>query len=144
HQFTKVEQFVVCKPEDSWKHFDELLANAEEILQHLKLPYRVVAICSGDIGNVASKKIDLEVWMPASGQYREVVSCSNVLSYQAARLNIKFGDTYKKEFVHTINSTAIATTRMIVAIMENFQNEDGSFNVPEALHPYLHGIKKIP
>ena len=144
HQFTKVEQFVFCKPEDSWKHFDELLANAEEILQHLKLPYRVVAICSGDIGNVASKKIDLEVWMPASGQYREVVSCSNVLSYQAARLNIKYGDTEKKDYVHTLNSTAIATTRMMVAIMENFQNEDGSFNVPEALHPYLHGIKKIP
>jgi len=101
----------------------------------------VINICTGDIGSIASKKIDLEAWMPAQEAYREVVSCSNCLSYQATRLNIKDDE---KRFAHTLNSTALATTRIMVAIMENFQNEDGSVNVPEALHPYLHRIKRIP
>ncbi len=144
HQFMKVEQFIFCEPKDSWQHFDALLANAEELLQALKLPYRVVSICTGDIGTVAAKKIDLEVWMPASKQYREVVSCSNCLSYQATRLGIKVADNEQRSFVHTLNSTAIATTRIMVAIMENYQNADGSFNVPDALHSYMHSIKRIP
>ncbi len=121
-----------------------MLANSEEILQALKLPYRAVSICTGDIGTVAAKKIDLEVWMAASSTYREVVSCSNVLSYQAARLNIRYKSGEKKELVHTLNGTALASTRILVAIIENYQNEDGSFSIPDALHPYMHGIRRVP
>jgi len=138
HQFTKVEQFVFCKPEDSWKIHEELLANAEELFQKLELPYRVVNICTGDIGTVAAKKYDIETWMPAQGNYREVVSCSNCTAYQAVGLNVKYGKYGgAKEYVHTLNSTAIANPRAIVAILENFQQPDGSVKIPKALHDYL-------
>lgn len=144
HQFGKVEQFVFCEPKDSWKLHEELLKNAEEIFQKLGLPYRIVNICTGDIGSVAAKKYDLEVWMPVQNCYREAVSCSNCTDYQARRLNIRYGkEGGKKELVHTLNSTAIATGRTIVAMLENFQNRDGSVNIPKVLQPYMSGMKVI-
>lgn len=141
HQFTKVEQFVFCKPEDSWQIHDELLANAEEVFQNLGIPYRVVNICTGDIGTVAAKKYDIEAWMPRENAYREVVSCSNCTSYQAVRLNIKVRDKSEfelKQYVHTLNSTAIATSRVMRAILENYQNKDGSVEIPPVLRPYMN------
>jgi seryl-tRNA synthetase len=147
HQFNKVEQFVFCKPEDSWKIHEELIRNAEEIVQKLDLPYRVVNVCTGDIGTVAAKKYDIEAWMPAQNAYREIVSCSNCTDYQARRLNIKYREKEgeaPKGFVHTLNSTALATGRTIVAILENYQQKDGSVTVPEALRKYMGGIEKIP
>ncbi|MBI2144318.1 serine--tRNA ligase [Candidatus Woesearchaeota archaeon] len=139
HQFSKIEQFVFCKPEDSWKIHEELLNNAEEIFQKLKIPYRVVSICTGDIGTVAAKKYDIEAWFPRQNTYREVVSCSNCTSYQAVSLNVRYlnSKTGEKEFVHTLNSTAVATGRAMVAIVENCQNKDGTITVPDALVPYV-------
>ena len=121
HQFNKIEQFIFCKPEDSWKFHEDLITNAEEIFKELGIPYRVVSVCTGDIGTVAAKKYDLEVWMPREDSYKEAVSCSNCTAYQAARLNIKYKKGSEKEYVHTLNSTAIATGRAIRAIIENFQ-----------------------
>lgn len=141
HQFTKVEQFVFCKPEDSWAIHEELLANAEEIFSGLELPYRVVNICTGDIGTVAAKKYDIEVWMPRENAYKEVVSCSNCTSYQAVRLNIKVrdkSDFESKQHIHTLNSTAIATSRVIRAILENNQENEGSVRIPKVLMPYMN------
>ena len=143
HQFNKIEQFIFCRPEESEKFHEELLKNAEELFQELKLPYRIVNICTGDIGIVAAKKYDLEVWMPREKKYREVVSCSNCTAYQATRLNVKFRKGNEKDFVHTLNSTAIATSRAIRAIIENYQQKDGSVEIPKVLHPYMNGIKKI-
>jgi seryl-tRNA synthetase len=146
HQFNKIEQFVFCKPEDSWKIHEQLLCNAEELVQKLGLPYRVVNVCTGDIGTVAAKKYDIEAWMPAQNAYREIVSCSNCTDYQARRLKIKYREKEgepPKGFVHTLNSTAIATGRTIVAILENYQQEDGSVIVPEALREYMGGIEKV-
>lgn len=141
HQFHKVEQFVFCRPGESWPIHEELLKNAEDIFGTLGLPYRVVLICTGDIGTVAAKKYDIEAWMPREGAYREVVSCSNCTSYQAVRLNIRVRDPHDfetKQHVHTLNSTAVATTRTIRAILENYQEEDGRVRIPEALRPYLY------
>jgi seryl-tRNA synthetase len=146
HQFNKVEQFIFCKPEDSWKMHEELIRNAEELAQKLDLPYRIVNVCTGDIGTVAAKKYDLEAWMPAQNAYREIISCSNCTDYQARRLNIKYREKEgapPKGFVHTLNSTAIATGRTIVAILENYQQEDGSVVVPKVLRRYMGGIEKI-
>jgi seryl-tRNA synthetase len=143
HQFNKIEQFVFCDPADSWKIHEELLANAEELFTSLGLPYRVVNICTGDIGIVAAKKYDMEVWMPREEKYREAVSCSNCTAYQATRLGIKFKSSEGKEYVHTLNSTAIATSRALRAIIENFQQKDGSVVIPKVLVPYMNGIKKI-
>jgi seryl-tRNA synthetase len=146
HQFNKIEQFVFCTPEESWKLHEELLRNAEELVQKLGLPYRVVNVCTGDIGTVAAKKYDIEAWMPAQNAYREVVSCSNCTDYQARRLGIRYREKEgapTKGFLHTLNSTAIATGRTIVAILENFQQEDGTIVVPEVLRKYMHDIEKI-
>ncbi len=146
HQFNKIEQFIFCKPEDSWKLHEELIENAENLVQKLGLPYRVVNVCTGDIGTVAAKKYDIEAWMPAQNAYREIISCSNCTDYQARRLNVKFREKEgepPKGFVHTLNSTAIATGRTIVAILENYQQEDGSVIIPEVLRKYMHNIKKI-
>lgn len=146
HQFNKIEQFVFCTPEDSWKLHEELINNAEEIIRKIGLPYRVVNVCTGDIGTVAAKKYDIEAWMPAQNAYREVISCSNCTDYQARRLGIRYREKEgapTKGFVHTLNSTAIATGRTIVAILENFQQEDGSIAVPEVLRKYMSDIKKI-
>jgi seryl-tRNA synthetase len=143
HQFNKVEQFIFCKPEDSWKIFEDLIKNAEEIFKKLKLPYRIVSICTGDIGTVAAKKYDLEVYMPREKTYKEVVSCSNCTSYQATRLNIKYVKDGKKDYLHTLNSTAIATSRTLRAILENCQQKDGTVKVPSVLVPYMNGIKVL-
>ncbi|MEM3783900.1 MAG: serine--tRNA ligase [Candidatus Bathyarchaeia archaeon] len=146
HQFNKVEQFVFCKPEDSWKIHEELIRNAEGLVQKLSLPYRVVNVCTGDIGKVAAKKYDIEVWMPAQNAYREIISCSNCTDYQARRLNIRYREKEgesPKGFVHTLNSTALATGRTIVAILENYQQEDCSVIIPEVLRKYMGGMEKI-
>ncbi|MEM3726154.1 MAG: serine--tRNA ligase [Candidatus Bathyarchaeia archaeon] len=146
HQFNKIEQFIFCKPEDSWEMHEELLQNAEELVQKLGLPYRVVNVCTGDIGIVAAKKYDIEAWMPAQNTYREIISCSNCTDYQARRLNIKYREKEgepPKGFVHTLNSTALATGRTIVAILENYQQEDDSVVIPEVLRKYMGGIDKI-
>jgi len=143
HQFSKVEQFIFCRPEDSWKLHEELIKNSEGLFKKLRLPYRVVDICTGDIGTVAAKKYDLEVFMPREKKYREVVSCSNCTSYQAARLNIRYRKGDEKEYVHTLNSTAIATSRALRAVIENCQQKDGSIKVPLALVPYMNGITVI-
>ncbi|MCS7143185.1 MAG: serine--tRNA ligase [Aigarchaeota archaeon] len=146
HQFEKVEQFIFCKPSQSWDEHEFLLQNAEEIYRSLGLPYRVVNICVGDLGPVAAKKYDIEVWMPAMRAYKEIVSCSNCLDYQAMRLNIRYREEPHDEethYVHTLNSTAIATERTIVAILENYQLRDGSIEVPEALRPYMRNESVI-
>jgi seryl-tRNA synthetase len=144
HQFYKVEQVVFAKPEQSWKLHEELIANAESIFQSLGLHYRVVNICTGDIGTVAAKKYDLEAWMPPQGRFREMVSCSNVTDYQARRLMIRYKEKQSAEptLVHTLNSTAV-TTRALVAIIENFQQRDGSVSIPRPLVPYMGGRERI-
>jgi len=145
HQFEKVEQFVFCKPEDSWGEHELLIRNAEEIFRLLKIPYRIMNVCIGDLGTVAAKKYDLEAWLPGQGKYREMVSCSNCLDYQARRLGIRFRDkpNDKPKFVYTLNSTAIATERTLIAIMENYQERDGTIRVPEVLRPYMNGLDVI-
>lgn len=137
HEFNKVEQVAFCRLDDSWKLQEELLANAEEFFQAIEVPYRVVSVCTGDIGTVAARKFDLEAWMPAQQAYREVVSCSNCTDYQANRLKIRWRNpkTNKTEPVHTLNSTMVATSRAIVAILENHQS-GGKVKVPKALRPY--------
>lgn len=145
HQFEKVEQFVFSKPEQSWDEHEFLIRNHEEIFQRFRLPYRVVNICSGELGTVAAKKYDLEVWLPGQKKYREAGSCSNCTSYQAVRSNIKFRDKPNEptSYVHTLNSTLIATERALVAILENYQREDGSVAIPDALVPYMNGVREI-
>jgi len=143
HQFNKVEQFVFSKPEDSWKIHEELIKNAEDLFKKLKLPYRIVSVCTGDIGIVAAKKYDLEVYMPREKEYKEVVSCSNCTAYQSARLNIRYKKGNDREYLHTLNSTAIATSRALRAILENYQQKDGTVKVPDVLVPYMNGIKVI-
>lgn len=144
HQFNKVEQVVLCRPEDSWEWHEQLIANTEEFFQLLGLPYRVMNICTGDIGSIAAKKYDLEAWMPAQQRYREMVSCANCTDYQARRLKIRYREkegTPPKDFVHTLNSTLV-TDRTLVAVLENFQHSDGSVEIPKALQSYC-GFERI-
>ncbi len=145
HQFEKVEQFVFSKPEDSWDEHEMLIANAEEVFQRLGIPYRIVNVCTGDIGSVAAKKYDLEAWLPGQGKYREMVSCSNCTDYQARRANIRYRPEPGKPTkpVHTLNSTLVATERALIAVMENYQLEDGSIKVPDVLVPYMNGLEVI-
>ena len=145
HQFEKVEQFVFCKPDQSWDEHEKLIANAEEFVQTLKIPYRVVNVCTGDLGAVAAKKYDLEAWLPGQGKYREVISCSNCTSYQAVRSKIRFRDRPDEptNWVHTLNSTLTATERSLVAIIENYQEKDGSIRIPDTLQAYMRGATKI-
>jgi len=138
HQFNKIEQFVFCKEEDSWKILEELLKNAEDLFKKLKLHYRVVNICTEEIGTVVAKKYDIEVWFPVQNAYREVVSCSNCTDYQARRLNIRYDDKNERKVVHTLNSTEIATGRALVAILENYQQKDGSVKIPAVLQKYMN------
>ncbi|MEM0154955.1 MAG: serine--tRNA ligase [Methanothrix sp.] len=138
HQFYKLEQFIFSKPEDSWKHYDELLGNSEYLVQKLGIPYHVIDICTGDIGVVAAKKNDIEAYLPGQGKYREIVSCSNCTDWQSLRLDIKYDENGERKYVHTLNSTAIAISRMIVAIAENYYNGDGTITVPKVLVPYMH------
>ncbi len=144
HQFNKVEQFAFTKPEDSEAVYSELLENSEEILKDLELPYHVIEICTGDLADWKFRSADLEVWRPTTNEYGEVMSLSNCTDYQARKLGIKCLDKQgNKRVLHTLNDTAMATSRIMVAILENFQNKDGSVNVPKVLQPYMNGIKII-
>jgi len=143
HQFTKVEQIIISKPEDSWNLHDELLANCVELWDSLNLHYEVVNICTGDMGTVASKKYDLEAWLPGVSAYKEIVSCSNCTDYQANRLKMRYRTSEGNESVHTLNSTAIATSRALVAIIEQNQTEDGKVEIPEVLQPYMQNQKVL-
>ena len=144
HQFNKVELVKFVRPEDSYHELESLTNAAEDILQKLGLPYRVVALCTGDIGFAASKTYDLEVWLPGQQKYREISSCSNFIDFQARRANIRFRREGKKgtEFVHTLNGSSLAIGRTLVAILENYQQKDGSVGVPDVLRTYM-GIKVI-
>ena len=144
HQFYKVEQVTFARPEESWAIHEQLIANAEEIFQSLGLHYRIVNVCTGDMGTIAAKMYDLEAWMPVQGKFREMVSCSNCTDYQARRLKVRFRDKQSEatRLVHTLNSTAV-TTRALVAIVENFQRKDGSVKIPKVLAPYMGGIEAL-
>lgn len=143
HQFTKTEMFIYCKPEDSEKFHQEILEAEEEIFQDLKIPYRIVEMCTGDLGAMASRKFDIEAWMPGRGDYGEVTSTSNVTDYQARNLNIKFRrGTGETEYVHMLNGTAVVMSRVPVAILENYQEEDGSVRIPDVLQKWM-GKEKI-
>lgn len=139
HQFDKVEQFVFSRPEDSWKEHEKMLANVEEFYQKIEIPYRVMLLSSGDMGKVSAKTYDLEAWMAGQTNYREVASCSNCLDFQARRLKIRFRDRTDEQpqYLHTLNSTLVATTRTMVAILENFQTKDGHISVPKSLQKYV-------
>jgi seryl-tRNA synthetase len=143
HQFNKVEQVILCKPEQSWKFHEEILKNVEEFFDSLGLHCRTVNICTGDIGTVAAKKYDVEAWMPVQNTYREVASCSNCTDYQARRLGLRYRTKDGNITLHTLNSTCVATSRALVAILENFQQKDGSIKIPKVLVPYMNGVKKI-
>jgi seryl-tRNA synthetase len=144
HQFNKVEMFAFCNPIESNKIFDEMVANAEGILQGLGLHYRLSLLVTGDMSFAAAKTVDVEVWLPGQDRYYEVSSISNCTDYQARRSNIRYREKGgKPEFVHTLNGSGLATSRLMVSILENNQNEDGSINIPAALQPYLDGLKTI-
>jgi len=146
HQFEKVEQFIYSRPEDSWNLHEELLRNLEEFWQTLEMPYRIVNVCTGDLGTVAAKKYDLEAWLPGQGKYREMASCSNCTSYQAVRSRIRYREKPSEptKYLHTLNSTLVATERAIVAILENYQKSDGTIQIPEVLKKYMGGQETIP
>ncbi|WP_100183558.1 serine--tRNA ligase [Candidatus Nitrosotenuis aquarius] len=139
HQFEKVEQYVFARPEDSWKEHEKMLTIAEEFYQKLEIPYRVMLLSSGDLGKVSAKTYDIEAWMAGQNSYREIVSCSNCLDFQTRRLKIRFRDKTNEQtqYLHSLNSTLVATTRTLVAIMENFQTQDGHISVPKPLQKYL-------
>ena len=145
HQFDKVEMVKICTPETSYDELEKLTANAGEVLETLGLPYRVVNLCSGDIGFGSAKTYDLEVWLPSQNKYREISSCSNCEDFQARRMALRYrpADGGRPKFAHTLNGSGIAVGRTLIAIIENYQNEDGSINVPEALVPYMDGITQI-
>lgn len=142
HEFTKAEMFIYCKPEESDKYHEFILAMEEKIYQELGLPYRVLEMCSGDLGAMAARKLDIEAWMPGRNEYGEVTSTSNCTDYQARNLNIKFRRNGKNEYVHMLNGTAIATSRTPLAILENYQTKDGHVIVPKVLQKYI-GKKQI-
>ncbi|NMC72986.1 MAG: serine--tRNA ligase [Geobacteraceae bacterium] len=145
HQFNKVELVKFTRPDQSYKELELLLADAENVLQLLEIPYRVVELCTGDIGFSAAKTYDIEVWLPGQGTYREIPSCSNFEDFQARRASIRFRETEKAkpEFVHTLNGSGLAVGRTVVAILENYQQADGTVIIPEALRPYMGGMEKI-
>lgn len=144
HQFHKVEMVKLAHPDHSWEELESLTHDAEEILQALELPYRVITLAAGDIGFSSAKTYDLEVWLPSYNSYREISSCSNFVDFQARRANLRFRDTDGKvRFVHTLNGSGLAVGRTLAAILENYQNEDGSVTIPKALVPYMHGYTEI-
>ncbi|MEX2491085.1 MAG: serine--tRNA ligase [Nitrospirales bacterium] len=144
HQFQKVELVNFVHPDHSYDELERLTRAAETVLQKLRLPYRVMALCTGDLGFSAAKTYDLEVWLPSQQRYREISSCSNFEEFQARRANIKFREKGEKpKFLHTLNGSGLAIGRTVVAILENYQQADGSVTIPEALQPYLHGVKSI-
>ena len=145
HQFNKVEMVKLATPETSYDELEKMVDNAEDVLRILGLPYRVISLCSGDIGFGSAKTYDVEVWLPSQNKYREISSCSNCEDFQARRMGLKYrpnGST-KSEFVHTLNGSGLAVGRTLVAIMENYQQEDGSFLIPDALVPYMNGVKVV-
>ena len=143
HQFDKVELVQITHPEKSYEALDSLLGHAEEVLRRLELPYRVVSLCSGDMGFSSAKTYDIEVWLPAQKAYREISSCSNFEAFQARRMQARFKSGGKNELVHTLNGSGLAVGRTLVAILENNQESDGSVIVPEALRPYMGGLERI-
>jgi seryl-tRNA synthetase len=143
HQFNKVEMVKLVRPEDSFDELETMTANAEAVLQKLELPYRVMTLCTGDTGFNAAKTYDLEVWLPGQDTYREISSCSNCLDFQARRANIRFKRDKKPEFVHTLNGSGLAVGRTLIAVLENYQQKDGSITIPEPLRPYMHGLERI-
>lgn len=145
HQFEKVEMVQIVKPQDSYDALEEMTSHAEKVLQLLELPYRVMALCSGDMGFSAAKTYDLEVWLPSQNQYREISSCSNTEAFQARRMQARWRnpETGKPEHVHTLNGSGVAVGRAMLAVMENYQQQDGSIVVPTVLRPYMHGIEMI-
>ncbi|WP_277630772.1 serine--tRNA ligase [Atopococcus tabaci] len=145
HQFNKVEMVKFSKPEESYEELEKMTANAENILQKLNLPYRVITLCTGDMGFAAAKTYDIEVWIPAQETYREISSCSNTEDFQARRAKIRYRreEDGKVEFVHTLNGSGLAVGRTVAAILENYQQPDGSVKVPEVLVPYMNGVTEI-
>ncbi len=145
HQFNKVELVTISRPEESWAALESLTADAEDILRRLFLPYRVVTLCTADLGFSAAKTYDIEVWLPSQARYREISSCSNFTDFQARRAKIRFreGASGKPRLAHTLNGSGLAVGRTVVAILENFQQEDGSVVIPEALRPYMGGLERI-
>ena len=145
HQFDKIEQFVFSRPEDSWKEHERMLTVAEEFYQKLEIPHKVMLLSTGDMGKISAKTYDIEAWMAGQNAYREIVSCSNCLDYQARRLKIRFRDKTNEDtqYLHTLNSTLIATTRIMVSIMENFQTKDGHIKIPDVLQRYMGDQKEI-
>ena len=145
HQFDKVELVKFTTPDQSFDELESLTANAEEVLKRLELPYRTMALCTGDIGFAAAKTYDIEVWLPSQKTYREISSCSNTMAFQARRANIKFRPhgTGKVEYVHTLNGSGLAVGRTLIAILENYQEQDGSVTIPAALRPYMGGLERI-
>jgi seryl-tRNA synthetase len=145
HQFDKVEMVKFVTPETSWEELDKLVANAETCLQRLGMPYHIAQMCTGDVGFTAAKKFDPEVWMPGQDKYVEISSCSNFLDFQARRANIRYRPTpdAKPQFVHTLNGSGLAVGRTVAAILENYQQEDGTVQVPEVLRPYMRGLQTL-
>ena len=144
HQFDKVEMVQVVQPENSYAALEEMVSHAENILKLLELPYRVITLCTGDMGFGAAKTYDLEVWVPAQSTYREISSCSNCEDFQARRMKARFkGEDGKNRLLHTLNGSGLAVGRTLVAVLENHQNADGSINIPQALRPYLGGLEKL-
>jgi len=145
HQFDKVELMVFSKPDQSYDELERLTGNAEEVLKRLELPYRTMLLCTGDMGFASAKTYDLEVWLPSQQTYREISSCSNTEAFQARRANIRYRveATGKTDFVHTLNGSGLAVGRTLIAILENYQNEDGSVTIPAALRPYMDGLGEI-
>jgi seryl-tRNA synthetase len=145
HQFEKVELVHIAKPADSYAALEELTGHAETVLRRLELPYRVVALCAGDIGFTSAKSYDLEVWLPAQNRYREISSCSNCEGFQARRMQARWRnpDTGKPEPLHTLNGSGVAVGRALVAVLENYQNADGTVTIPSVLRPYVGGAEKL-
>src|SRR5581483_10741787 len=145
HQFDKVELVAICDPQTSYDELESLTHHAEQVLNRLELPYRTMALCTGDLGFAAAKTYDIEVWLPSQNTYREISSCSNTEAFQARRANIKFrpAGSGKAEFVHTLNGSGLAVGRTLIAILENYQQKDGSVAIPPVLRPYMNGLEKI-
>ena len=144
HQFDKVEMVQIVQPEKSYEALEEMVGHAEAILKKLELPYRVMALCKGDMGFAAAKTYDLEVWLPAQNAYREISSCSNCEAFQARRMQARFRSALgKPELLHTLNGSGLAVGRTLVAILENYQEADGSVSIPSVLRPYMGGLEKV-
>ncbi|MGV1015067.1 MAG: aminoacyl--tRNA ligase-related protein, partial [Methyloceanibacter sp.] len=146
HQFSKVELVSITTPQQSAKEHERMTASAEEVLKRLEIPYRVVVLSTGDMGFAASKTYDIEVWLPGQGAYREISSCSNCGDFQARRMNARYRpkDAKQPRLVHTLNGSGVAVGRALIAVLENYQEEDGSIRIPAALVPYMGGLTKIP